>query len=176
MEQGLDAVIVHPTAVLGPHDYKGSRMGQVLLDLYHDRLPSLIQGGFDWVDVRDLVATAIAAEKQGRSGEAYLAGGEYLTVAQLAALVSEISGKRPPRFVCPQWLAYVGLPFAALASKITGSEPLFTSEALGALRSNRDIRCDKAARELGHEPRPLRQTVADTLGWFEERGAPRSAG
>ena len=169
VKQGLDAVIVHPTAVLGPNDYKGSRMGQVLLDLYHDRLPSLIEGGFDWVDVRDLVATAIAAEQRGRSGEAYLASGHYASVAELAALVSEFSGKRPPRFVCPQWLAHVGLPFAALASKITGSEPLFTREALGALRANTQIVCDKAAKELGHVPRPLRETVADTLEWFEGR-------
>jgi len=170
VDRGLDAVIVHPTAVLGPHDYKGSRMGRVLLDLYCDRLPSLIQGGFDWVDARDVVSTAIAAEERGRSGEAYLASGHYATVAELAAVVSEFSGKRPPRFVCPQWLAYVGLPFAALAARLTGSEPLFTREALGALRANREIRHDKASRELGHQPRPLRQTVADTLEWFEGRG------
>jgi len=65
------------------------------------------------------------------------------------------------------------VPFAALAAKISGSEPLFTSEALGALRSNHDIRHDKAVQELGHAPRPLRETVADTLRWLEERGAPR---
>jgi nucleoside-diphosphate-sugar epimerase len=41
------------------------------------------------------------------------------------------------------------------------------------LRSNHDIRHDKAVRELGHAPRPLRETVADTLRWFEERGAAR---
>jgi dihydroflavonol-4-reductase len=176
VEQGLDAVIVHPSAMLGVHDYKGSRMSQALLDLYHDRLPSLIDGGFDWVDVRDVVSTALAAEARGRTGEAYVASGHYASVAELAAMVSEFSGKRPPRFVCPQWLAYVGVPFAALAAKISGSEPLFTSEALGALRSNHDIRHDKAVQELGHAPRPLRETVADTLRWFEERGAPRRDG
>src|SRR5437868_245817 len=55
IERGLDAVRVNPTAILGPYDFRPSPMGEVLLDLYHRRLPALVEGGFDWVDVRDIV-------------------------------------------------------------------------------------------------------------------------
>ncbi len=52
----LDAVIVHPTGVIGPHDDKPSRKERLLLDLHGRRLPALVPGGFDWVDVRDVAA------------------------------------------------------------------------------------------------------------------------
>src|SRR5205814_3329159 len=70
--RGLDAVIVNPMGVLGPHDYRPSRMGEILLDMYHRRLPMIVRGGFNWVDVRDVVAGALAAEERGRRGERYL--------------------------------------------------------------------------------------------------------
>ena len=46
IEKGLDAVILHPSGVVGPYDFGPSRMGQVLLQLYHRKLPSLLGGGF----------------------------------------------------------------------------------------------------------------------------------
>ncbi|MBN1963574.1 MAG: SDR family NAD(P)-dependent oxidoreductase, partial [Anaerolineae bacterium] len=58
---GLDAVIVNPTGVIGPHDYRPSYFGSVLRDLAQSRLPFLVGGGCDWVDVRDVVAGAQAA-------------------------------------------------------------------------------------------------------------------
>src|SRR5436309_2474118 len=70
--RGLDAIIVNPTAILGPHDYGPSAMGRVLLDLYHRKLPALVDGGFDWVDVRDVVAGAMAAADRAPSGARYL--------------------------------------------------------------------------------------------------------
>ncbi len=92
VERGLDAVILNPTAVLGPFDFEPSRMGRVLLDLQRGALPALVAGGFDWVDARDVCAAAIAAEDRGRRGERYLLSGSYASVVDLAALVAEISG------------------------------------------------------------------------------------
>jgi dihydroflavonol-4-reductase len=68
------------------------------------------------------------------------------------------------------WLARAAAPFAELVARIARSEPLFTSESLGALRANRDIRCDKAVRELGYAPRPFARSVADIYDWFKATG------
>ena len=168
--RGLDAVIVNPTAILGPYDFGPSPMGRVLLDLYHRRLPALVDGGFDWVDVRDVVAGALAAAEHGRTGERYLLSGARKSVRELAALVEELTGVRAPRFVSPMWLARVGAPFATAAARVAGRDPLFTSHSLHALRNHLDVRHDKAARELGYTSRPLRQTLADVFEWFGEHG------
>lgn len=169
--RGLDAVIVNPTAVIGPHDFKPSRMGEVLLRLYHRKMPTLVEGGFDWVDVRDVCAGAIAAAQKGRTGEKYLLSGSRATFAELGKIVEDVTGVRAPRYTSPQWLARTGAPFVETWSKVTGGRPMYTSESLEILRTcNPVIRHDKATAELGYNPRPLRQTIEDTFTWFENAG------
>jgi dihydroflavonol-4-reductase len=163
---GLDAVIVNPTAVLGPLDFRPSHMGAVLLDLAARRLPGLVEGGFDWVDVRDVVDGAIAVAERGQRGERYLLSGARLSMRELAAVVAEVSGARAPRFVSPMWLAKLAAPAAARWATMTGKRPLFTPTSLRALCNHKMVSHAKAERELGYRPRPIRETIADTLAWF----------
>jgi dihydroflavonol-4-reductase len=41
---------------------------------------------------------------------------------------------------------------------------------LNALRSNRNVSHEKATRELGYQPRPFKETLTDTMKWFEQNG------
>jgi dihydroflavonol-4-reductase len=169
--RGLDAVIVNPTSVVGPYDFKPSPMGDVLLRLATGKMPALVTSGFDFVDVRDIVAGAFAAEARGRTGERYLLPGHFATFRELAALMAQASGRRAPRLVTPLWLARVGAPFLGAWCKVTGGRPLYTGESLDILsRSHPDIRGDKARAELGYQARPLAETVRDTWGWFRSAG------
>lgn len=170
IEQGLDAVIVNPTGVIGPWDFGPSRMGRVLLDLYNRRLPSLVAGGFDWVDVRDVVAAMLAAEECGRTGENYIVGGGYRSVPELAELAHEVTGVPLPRFTSPRWLARLGVPFALGYGRLTRKEPLYTFESLDALGLSRRIDVSRASAVLGHSPRSLEDTVRDTYRWFAQSG------
>jgi dihydroflavonol-4-reductase len=170
IQAGLDAVLVNPTGIIGPCDYTPSRMGRVFLDLYQGRLPALIEGGFDWVDVRDVVAGALAAEERGRTGENYLLSGHWHSIVELAAMARQVTGVRAPSFACPMWLARMGAPFVAAYARFMGQEPLFTPESLHALRANRCISREKAGRELGYAARPARETVADVYAWFLAEG------
>lgn len=168
---GLEAVILNPTAVIGPYDFKPSHMGRVLLALARRRLPALVAGAFDWVDARDVCRAAITAARAGRTGERYLLSGTYLSVRGLAALVGEVTGTRAPRMTAPQWLARPGAPLAAAWSRVARTRPLFTPDSLAALRTcNPHISHAKASVELAFTPRPLRDTVADTLDWFVAAG------
>jgi len=168
--RGLDAVIVNPTAVVGPHDYRPSHMGQVLVDLHRGTFPALVDGGFDWVDVRDVVQAAIQAARLGRRGERYLLGGTWATFGELARLVHEATGARVPSLTAPMWLAHIGAPFMVAFNRLRGTRPLYTNSSLQALRHHRWISCDKARQALDHIPRPLGETVRDTLAWFDGAG------
>lgn len=66
MERGLDAVILAPTAIIGPYDFRPSHFGQLLLALAQGRMPALVVGEFDWVDARDAVAASLAAGSEER--------------------------------------------------------------------------------------------------------------
>lgn len=170
MERGLDAVIVSPTGIIGPHDYKPSHFGEALLRLANGRLPSLVSGGFDWVDVRDVVKGAMRAEEIAPAGAKYILSGHWLSLCEVARMVEQITGVPAPGFVCPMWLARVGAPFISLFDRLAGRRPLYTSVSLQALRDNREISHQKATRELGYHPRPFRETLIDTLRWFEANG------
>ncbi len=165
--QGLDATIVNPTAIVGPEDHGPSRMGRVCLDLFHRRLPALVHGGFNWVDVRDVVAGILAAEQHGRTGENYLLSGHWHA---LAGMVSELTGVPAPRWVVPMWMARLSAPIMSWGVRMRGGENRYSGEALAALRGNRDVRNDKARAELDYAPRPMRETLRDLFAWFEAEG------
>jgi len=170
VERGLDAVIISPTGIIGPNDYKPSHFGDALLRLANGRLPSLVSGGFDWVDVRDVVRGAVRAEEKAPAGAKYILSGHWVSLREVAGLVARITGVPAPGFVCPMWLAQVGAPFISAFDRLAGRRPLYTSVSLQALRDNRDISHQKATGELDYQPRPFKETLIDTLRWFEENG------
>jgi dihydroflavonol-4-reductase len=170
IEKGLDAVVVHPTAIIGPYDYKMSYLNQALLLMAAGKLPVLLDGGFDWVDVRDVVAGAMKAEEVAACGSDYLLSGHWASMAELAEIIGEVTGRPAPALLCPLWLAYAGVPIAALVARMTGTRPFYTSVALKAIKSNRNICHDKAAKDLGYHPRPLKETIYETLLWFRKYG------
>lgn len=170
VEEGLDAVVVHPTGVIGPYDYEPSLMGKTLLDIHTRSLPAVVNGGFNWVDVRDVVQGAMAAARVGRTGENYLLGGHYVTVPGLAQLVSEITGVKAPPMALPIWFVRLVVPFVALGAFLTKTAPRFTTASMHALQNHQQVCHDKAARELDYAPRPIRETLRDTYDWFKTEG------
>jgi dihydroflavonol-4-reductase len=146
-------------------------MGEVILGLLRRTMPALINGGFNWVDVRDVCETAINAGERGVSGQKYLLSGNYATFPSMGKIIESVTGVRMPSFVSPLWLAGIGAPFASAWSRYTGKRPLYTSESLEILKTcNKNISHEKAARELGHEPRPFIETITDTCQWFLAAG------
>ena len=170
IERGLDAIIISPTAIFGPRDYRLSYFGEALLALAHGKLPALVTGGFDWVDVRDVVEGAMRAEERAPSGAKYILSGHWLSLREVALMVEDITGVRAPNFVCPMCIARIGAPLFSAFHRLTGRRPLYTSVSLRALRSNRNISHERATRELDYHPRPFRETLIDTLRWLEETG------
>jgi len=171
ISEGLDAVVINPTAIVGPNDYKPSLVGTVLIRLYNNSLPALVPGGYNWVDVRDVVQGAMAAMDAGRKGERYILGGKWVSVRDLALIVEKVSGRKVNKFTIPTIVAKAGVPFIKAYAKLARQEPLYTNESLNTLREvNTMISCRKAASELGYKSRDLEITVRDTLEWFRQNG------
>lgn len=170
IEMGLDAIIISPTAIIGPHDYRPSHFGEALLSLANRKLPVLVAGGFDWVDVRDVIEGAIRAEERASAGAKYILSGHWVSLRDLANLVEEITGVPAPSFVCPTRLARIGAPIVTAFYRLAGKRPLYTSVSIRTLCSNRNISHERATIELDYSPRPFQKTIIDTLQWFEKTG------
>lgn len=170
IENGLNAVIIYPTAVFGPHDYQPSFFGEALMTIAQRKLPALVNGGFDWVDARDVVAGAIMAGEKASAGSRYLLSGHWVSMLDISEMIEEITGISTKRPVFPLWLAHAGAPFISVISLIRKKRPLYTSVSLRALKSNQNISHERATRELGYRSRPFRETLVDTLQWFADNG------
>lgn len=169
VESGLDAVIINPTSVMGPNDFKPSLVGQAIIQLYKGKIPALIPGGYDWVDVRDVVAGTISALEHGKTGQSYLLSGHYKSLVELYTQLSLIKGKENKLPVMPFWLAEVGIPFLKAWARLTGNKPLYTRESVEILKSaHQNISSQKARNELGYESRAFEETLRDTIIWFKE--------
>jgi dihydroflavonol-4-reductase len=166
----LEIIVINPTAVIGPHDFKPSLTGNALIRFYLGKNPAMIPGGYDWVDVRDVCHAALRAMEKGKPGECYLVSGSWQSLKTLTKDIEELGGHRAPWLELPMWMAEIYAPFLNLPSSITKKEPLYTSVSLYTLKnSHRNISCEKARLALGYNPRPFPETLADTLGWFRKR-------
>jgi dihydroflavonol-4-reductase len=167
----IDAVIINPTGCLGPLDFRGSAAGKaVIIETIRGRLPAIVEGGFNWVDVRDVVRAAMTAEKKASSGSRYIVGGEWKTLRDTTRLVAEEGGAKPPRIVLPMWVARAAAPFAEAYTRATRGPVRFSRATLHALRHHRYISCERARVELGYSPRPLRETIKDSIAWYRQSG------
>lgn len=167
--EGMDVVIINPTSVMGPNDFRPSLIGQAIIQLYRGKIPALIPGGYDWVDVRDVVSGTIEAIEKGRSGESYLLSGHYVSLPDLYEMLLRLKGSRRSLPVLPFWLAELGVPFLKAWAKLTGTKALYTRESVDILKTaHKDISSEKAARELNYSSRPFEETLIDTINWFSE--------
>ena len=168
--EGMDAVILNPTAIVGPFDFKPSFLGKAVMALGSGSFPMLVEGGFDWVDVRDVAEAAVAASERAPRGGRYIIGGRWASMAELAALACEVTGARPPKLMCPYGLAMAFAPISTGFCRLTGMTPLFTTYSLKVLKGNTNVSHQKASAAFGYCPRDLRETLRDTIAWFSRNG------
>ncbi len=167
---GLDAVICSPATLTGPHDFAPSLLGSALIDLYRGKIPILLDVVCDYADSRDVVDAMIVAMTKGRTGERYLLSGQVLDMLELAAILREVTGRKMPTRSLPLWVGWAALPFSLAIGALTGKPPVFTAGVLRAAVFNRVVSHAKAAAELDFHPRPMAESLPDTLEWFRGRG------
>jgi len=168
--QGLNACIVHPSGIIGPYDNGRGHTTTLIIDYYKRRLTSGVNGGYDFVDVRDVANGIIAACDKGRQGECYILSNQFFKVREILDMLYEITGKRRINNYLPLWFIKATAPLAELYYKMLKQPPLFTSYSLYTLNSNAQFSHQKATLELGYTTRNMKETLSDTVKWLKTNG------
>jgi dihydroflavonol-4-reductase len=168
VQEGLDAVIVCPTGVIGPYDYRRSEMGEMILEWMSKKVSLLIEGFFDFVDVRDVARGHILACENGRTGETYILAGERIRVEKICRIVKEVSHAYSPVIKIPLSLALFFTNYTQLYYQLSKTRPRFTRYSLETLVSNSKISSEKARQQLGYRARSLQESLRDTVYWWLE--------
>ncbi len=168
IKEGLDAVIVHPSGIIGPYDNGKSHTVQLIKDYLNNKLFAYVDGGYDFVDVRDVASCVISACINGKCGECYILSGHYITVKNLLENLHDISKAREVKVKLPMFLVKIIAPFMEIYYRIVKQPPLFTLYSLYTLKSNALFSNEKAKHDLNFNPRELKQTLYDTIKWLKE--------
>ena len=170
-QQGLDASIIHPTSIVGPNDFKPGLPMQEMVNLANGKRKVLPNWGYNFVDVRDLCITAISAVSKGKTGQNYIVGGEYHMYSYIAELMEEQLGRTVLLGTIPNFVSYLGLPYEYIKSLITKKPRVLTVDTLHTGKTgNKVVPSTLARSELGHNPRPLEETIHDMVSFFQKRG------
>jgi len=175
---GLDVVIAVSCAIVGPNDFKPSRLGQVLVNYANGRLHAYIPGGFEFVAARDIVEGHVLCMSKGRAGQKYIFSTEFMTLDALFGLCRDVTGRPKPQLRLPPALM-MGL--AEVGERVhryvlPGRRQLLTPAAVRMLRMGRRVDCGKARRELGYLPTSIAEAVHEAYRWFVARGTIERAG
>ena len=168
-DQGVPAVIVNPTAPVGPRDIKPTPTGKMITDAAAGRMPAYVDTGLNVAHVDDVAEGHVLALERGRIGECYILGGEDLSMAALLGLVAQVSGRPAPRIRLPHAALY---PVALVCEGLArfGVEPVVTRDVLAMAKKKMFFSSAKARAELGYTPRPAIEAVADAVAWFRAEG------
>lgn len=173
-KERLPAVIVCPSAPLGPGDLKPTPTGRIVSEALRGAMPAYVETGLNVVHVDDVAAGQVAALEIGAVGERYILGGENLTLCDLLTEISRLTGRPGPRFKLPSRplmpLAYAN----EWGARLMGYEPFLHRESLRLSETPMFFDDRKARAELGYDTRPARGAIEDAVAWFQRGGARKS--
>lgn len=159
--EGLQAVIVNPSVVLGPGDWQ--RSSTRLLRYAHDEHRFYTRGRLNFVDVRDVVAQLLRLTLELPAGptQRYILNGGQCALGEFLGQVAQALGRRPPTTAVPDWAAEIIWRLEHARSLLTGARPLITRDTARASRRPTLYDTHKVQTTTGLGFRPL----ADTIAW-----------
>ena len=166
----LPAIIVHPTAPIGPRDQKPTPTGRIIVEAASGRIPGFVDSGLNLVHVDDVANGHLAALHHAKAGEHYILGGQNVMLVDFLGQIAIMCGRRPPRIRLPRPLVYPFAFGAETMARVTGREPFLTIDGLRMSKHRMFFSSAKAERDLGYKARPYPEALREALAWFRGNG------
>lgn len=167
MAEGLKAVIVNPSLIVGPGWWKGTGPS-ALFKKIDDGLPTYTSGSNGYVDVRDMAATMIQLMQSDIANQRFVVSGENLSYLDFFTLVADALGKKKPFIKVSNSLGFVVSIADNLRAKLTNSNPLITSEMVQLANKKMLFDNAKICKVLNYSFIPINQTINDTAKIYLE--------
>lgn len=175
-ERGLHAVIVNPSAPVGPGDWRPTPTGRIIRDFLLGRMPAYVDTGLNLVHVRDVAAGHRLAAEKGEPGRRYVLAHQNMSLEAILGLVATVSGYPPPTRRIGHGVA---LAVSALDELVEGyvlrREPRAPLDGARMARRPMYFSSARAVRELGMPLTPVRRAVEEAVAWYWVSGVPRRA-
>lgn len=160
MAEGLNAVIVNPSIILGPGDWtKGS---PALFTKVIDGFPFFTRGISGFVDVRDVSDALLHLWKREITGQRFILNGENLSFENLFSKIASTNGSKAPYLPVAPWMTGFVWPLDLLRSFLTGTPRFITRETARSSRKKFLYSAEKI-RQTGFDFRTIDDCIHFTL-------------
>jgi len=164
----MPVVMICPGAMLGPQDAAPTELGQFVLNFLHRKIPARPAGGMPCVDVRDVATAMVKAVGQGRSGQRYLIGGKYYSMADLMGHLEAVSGVPAPKLKLPGFAMGILAVVSTWIGQLRGQKSEIPIEGVKIMLATLAYDSTKAQRELGIQFRPLDESLHAMVTWYRQ--------
>ncbi len=161
--RGLDAVIVNPASIFGPHR-GGFRGGEMIRKVAHGAVATYFTGGICAVHVDDVIDGILAALERGRKGERYILGGENISYREITRRSLAAMNLKKPMIPVPPLVTGILAAVMEPAGRWRNRRPRFTPEIHYGSYRFQYYSSEKARRELGYAPRDFEAILRECLG------------
>jgi dihydroflavonol-4-reductase len=168
-EQGLPAVIINPTFMIGPYDSRPSS-GAMVLAIYNGKVPGYTGGGKNYVAVKDVAFAMANAITMGRIGECYIAGNVNLGYKEAFETIAKTIGSTPPKRKLPNGIVKLYGSVNSLFAKWFKFYPAVTKELAIISCEHHYYSPEKARKELLLPQTPIETAITECFNWFKENG------
>lgn len=168
-QNGLPALIVNPTFMIGPYDSRPSS-GAMILAVYNGKVPGYTNGGKNYVAVKDAAVATVNAIERGKIGSCYILGNENLPFKEAFGLIAETIGVKAPTRKLPDVFVKAYGSVNSTLAKLFKFSPAVTRELALISCENHYYSAEKARQELGLPQTPIKEAVKDCFEWFKANG------
>ncbi len=168
---GAPVVVVNPTLPVGPGDFGRTPPTQMMLDFCQGKRREYLDANLNLINVRDVAEGMVRTMERGRPGRRYLLGHENLSILTVFQMLARLTGLPEPRWRVPYPVA-LAAAYASefVADVITHRAPAATVTGVKLTRRLMHFDARRSLAELGLRPRPVAETLAETVAWFRTMG------
>lgn len=166
---GLNAVIVHPSGIIGPYEYGESEVVQLIREYLSGDLTTVINGGYDFADVRDVAQGVLSAAERGNCGSCYILSNQYVSAADFLDGLQNITGYPPIKKIVPLWVAQRTAGINRMVYRFLKRKAPIDSYAVFTVYPNAKYSHSRADQDLSYKPRDINKSLADTLAWLKRQ-------
>ncbi|MFC2111205.1 NAD-dependent epimerase/dehydratase family protein [Bacteroidota bacterium] len=160
IEEGLNAVIVNPSVILGPGNWDSG--SSKLFSTVWNGLNFYTNGMTGFVDVRDVVKAMIMLMESDIINQRYLLSSENISYFDFFGMVAKYLNKDAPKYLATRFMSEFGWRFEKFSELISNKSPLITKETARAANKTSRFSNEKIKGEFNFEFLPVETSVKET--------------
>lgn len=166
IQQGLRANVVFPSGIIGPGDISDGSFTTMTKAFIAKKLPFCVNGGYDFVDVRDVAKGILDCSERGYVGKGYILSGHYITIERMLQIVGKTANLQHRSIPLPLGFAKLAARYFERRSLKEKKPPFFTPYSVEVLASNGHFSHAAATEDFSYQPRPIETTIQDMTEWL----------